>query len=557
MMISHLDKKEQAVLYPEDRKLVLFLKPYVWIILTVAILVPIGIAWFQYLVYGMPVDPSAFFPPLRHTDPSGFPAWIRVSHWVNFLFLTLMVRSGLSILFDHPRLYLNDGCAPGTEWARVTPIEVPKDRMWTAKEDARYISPLLGLPGYRHSIGLARIWHFLNVPLFVINGAIFVILLFVTNQWKRLVPTSWHIIPDAWNVFVHYSTFHFPIEPNGFYHFNALQQIAYFAVIFVLAPLAILTGLAMSPAIVSRFPWYPKLFGNRQSARSIHFAVMVSYVVFVVIHVSLVAATGLVRNMNHIVMGTDNATSLTGLYIGIAIVVFVCFCCYGALWLSWHKPRPLQHAQAAVNGRLWKGSINIFKPKRSYKKEDISPYFWPNGKMPDSQEWKDLAENDFKDYKLKITGFVENPMELSLDDLKKIANDQNITMHHCIQGWSGIAEWGGIPISKIVEIVKPHESVKTVAFYSFGEGLYGGVYYDTHTLDNCMKPMSILAWEMNYAPLPLEYGAPLRLRVENQLGYKMVKWIDRIEFVETHKTIGKGYGGKNEDDEYFDLLANT
>ncbi|MEO6908970.1 MAG: molybdopterin-dependent oxidoreductase, partial [Abditibacteriaceae bacterium] len=289
----------------------------------------------------------------------------------------------------------------------------------------------------------------------------------------------------------------------------------------------------------------------------IHFGVMISYVVFVVIHVTLVAATGLVRNMNHIVLGTDNATSLAGLYIGIAIVVFVCLCCYGALWLSWHKPRPLQHAQAAVNGRLWKGSINIFKPKRSYKKEDISPYFWPNGKMPDSQEWKDLAKDDFKDYKLKITGLVENPMELSLNDLKEIAKDQNITMHHCIQGWSGIAEWGGIPISKIVEIVKPHESVKTVAFYSFGEGLYGGVYYDTHTLDNCMKPMSILAWEMNYEPLPLEYGAPLRLRVENQLGYKMVKWIDRIEFVETHKTIGKGYGGKNEDDEYFDFLAST
>lgn len=126
----------------------------------------------------------------------------------------------------------------------------------------------------------------------------------------------------------------------------------------------------------------------------------------------------------------------------------------------------------------------------------------------------------------------------------KLGKEQNITMHHCIQGWTGVAEWGGLPIKAIVDLVKPHPSVTTVVFYSFGEGLYGGVYYDTHTLDNCLKPASILAWEMNYEPLTEVYGAPLRLRVENQLGYKMVKWIERIEFVESHKTVGKGYGGK-------------
>jgi sulfoxide reductase catalytic subunit YedY len=138
-----------------------------------------------------------------------------------------------------------------------------------------------------------------------------------------------------------------------------------------------------------------------------------------------------------------------------------------------------------------------------------------------------------------------------------MGKEQNITMHHCIQGWSGIAEWGGIPLSKIIELVKPDPAVTTVAFISFGEGLYGGAYYDTHTLDNCLKPQSILAWEMNYEPLPLAHGAPLRLRIENQLGYKMVKWVSSIEFVASHKSLGKGFGGKNEDDEYFDLLADS
>ena len=129
-------------------------------------------------------------------------------------------------------------------------------------------------------------------------------------------------------------------------------------------------------------------------------------------------------------------------------------------------------------------------------------------------------------------------------------------MHHCIQGWSGIAQWGGVPMRTLVELVKPKPSVKTVAFFSFGGGLYGGQYYDTQSLENVLKPECLLASEMNGAPLPEEYGAPLRLRVENQLGYKMVKWIERIEFIESEKQVGKGEGGTNEDDEYFDELPN-
>jgi DMSO/TMAO reductase YedYZ molybdopterin-dependent catalytic subunit len=96
-----------------------------------------------------------------------------------------------------------------------------------------------------------------------------------------------------------------------------------------------------------------------------------------------------------------------------------------------------------------------------------------------------------------------------------------------------------VPLKIIVELVKPHSSVTTVAFFSFGEDLYGGAYYDTHSLENCLKAESIL------------------LRVENQLGYKMVKWISSIEFLKDAEHTGKGFGGKNEDDEYHDLLADT
>lgn len=554
-MIPHFTEAERRVHYSDDRRAYLGINPYMKIILIILILGLFGAAWFQYLFFGLPANPSDVFLPVQNGEPSGFPIWINLSHWVNFFFLMLIMRSGLSILADHPRLYWNNSCKPNSSWIKFTPIKIPHDKIYTAKEDARYINPILGLPGYRHTVGIARVWHFLTVPFFVLNGAIFIFLLFYTNQWQRLVPVSWQIIPDAWNVFVHYATFHFPAEPNGFYHFNALQQLAYFGAVFILAPLAMLTGMAMSPAIENRFHWYPKLFGNRQSARSIHFLVLIAFCIFIVIHVSLIAATGLVRNMNHIVLGIDSTETYTGLYIGITIILITIVFAFFAHWLSWNKQRFLQSLQASVNGRLWRYTINRFKVKSSYNKEDITSYFWLNGKLPESEKWKKMADNNFADYKLKIGGLVENPVELSLEELKKMGKDQNITMHHCIQGWSGIAEWGGLPMRAIINLVKPDPSVTTVAFFSFGEGLYGGTYYDTHTLDNCMKPDSILAWEMNYEPLSLGHGAPLRLRVENQLGYKMVKWIERIEFIESPKQVGKGYGGKNEDDEYFDLLA--
>lgn len=556
-MPRNFSEQEKSVFYPPDRQITVGLKPAAFVVAGALLIATVGVAWLQYLINGLPGDPSLQLPPVNEVAVSGFPTWLVLCHWVNFFFLVILIRSGLSILMDHPRLYWNNGCTPGSEWLKFTPVQLPDNKLWTAKDEARYLSPLVGLPGYRHTVGIARGWHFIHVPFFVLNGVVFVALLFAGNQWQRIVPTSWQIIPDAWSVFVHYATLNMPAEPNGFYQYNALQQLAYFGAVFILAPLAIISGMCMSPAIENRFHWLPKIFGNRQGARSVHFLVMLGYLLFIVIHVGMVAATGFVRNMNHITLGTDKTSDYSGVFIGLSIVLFTVAFCFYAHWVSWNKPRWVQKAHAAINGRLWTYSINKLKPKAYFTNEDISPFFWPNGKLPASEKWKALAEKKFKDYRLVVGGMVEKPVELSIDDMRNIKKEQNITMHHCIQGWSGIAAWGGLPLRALVELVKPHASVTTVVFYSFGEGLHGGTYYDTHTLDNCLKPGSILAWEMNYEMLPAVYGAPLRLRIENQLGYKMVKWIERIEFVETHTSVGKGYGGKNEDDEYFDLIANT
>jgi DMSO/TMAO reductase YedYZ molybdopterin-dependent catalytic subunit len=322
-----------------------------------------------------------------------------------------------------------------------------------------------------------------------------------------------------------------------------------------MAPLSIMTGLAMSPALVNRFPGYARIFGGRQAARSIHFLMLVGWILFVIVHVTLVALTGFRRNMNHIVLGTDDVGPM-GMILGFIGIAVVLLSWVAAHYISWYLPRGLQHVEKAITQPVKLVTLDALIPREHYAKNQISPYFWPNGKMPEREDWKRLAEGRFRDYKLRLSGLVENPLDLSLDDLRGLGLEEYITMHHCIQGWSGIAQWKGVSMRKIVDYVRPFPYAQTVVFYSFGEALYGGAYYDTQHIGNALKPECLLALEMNGEPLPLVYGAPLRLRVENQLGYKMVKWIERIEFVESEKQIGEGEGGKNEDDEYFDLLPN-
>jgi DMSO/TMAO reductase YedYZ molybdopterin-dependent catalytic subunit len=257
---------------------------------------------------------------------------------------------------------------------------------------------------------------------------------------------------------------------------------------------------------------------------------MLSFFAFLVVHVTLVVMTGFARNMNHIVMGTDDHGYM-GMYLGFVGIAVVVLSWIAAHYISWNHPRGLQHALKSVTYPMQLLTLNRLVPHQNYSEQDISPYFWPNGKMPVREDWKRLAEGGFQDFELQIGGLVENPVVLSLSDIEKMGVVEHITMHHCIQGWSGIAKWGGIPMQRLIDLVRPKPEAKVVAFFSFGEALYGG-------------------------RLPDVYGAPLRLRVENQLGYKMVKWIERIEFIQSEKQLGAGEGGKNEDDEYFDLLPN-
>src|SRR5690348_18094266 len=137
-MIS-FDPAHRAVHYPPDRRFRIWIRPSILIGIGIAIFSAIAASWIEVALTGLPhVPPVPQIYPNNFAGPHGFPLWVRYSHFFNFLFVMMLIRSGLSILMDHPRLYFNDDCTPGSEWIRFTPLKVPRDRVWTAKDDSRY-----------------------------------------------------------------------------------------------------------------------------------------------------------------------------------------------------------------------------------------------------------------------------------------------------------------------------------------------------------------------------------------------------------------------------------
>ena len=161
-----------------------------------------------------------------------FPAWLRITHFINFIMMGFLIRSGWEVLASHPRLYWNNHCTPGSEWLKFTKDKVSTvPGEFTARDDQRRLSPLISLPG-NGQIGLGRAWHALVTFIWIANGLVYVSLLFLTGQWRRIVPTSWDIIPQAWESIQIYAGFQIP-SIEHFQPYDALQQIMYFTVVFI------------------------------------------------------------------------------------------------------------------------------------------------------------------------------------------------------------------------------------------------------------------------------------------------------------------------------------
>lgn len=256
-------------------------------------------------------DFTAAFPGEYHLPdgaPVGFPSWLGWQHFFNVFLMVLIIRSGLSVRHDK----------------RPTAF-------WTARGNKK------------SKISLTLWFHQALDILWLVNGIVFVVLLFVTGQWMRVIPTSWEVFPNALSAALHYVSLDWPTE-NGWVNYNSLQQLAYGTTIFIAAPLAAITGVRMSGLWPKNATKLNKLYPV-EWARAVHFPVMLYFVVFIFIHVALVFATGALRNLNHMYAAQGSvdpnayADNWTGFWMLVASLVVIA--------AAWVAARPLVLAPIA------------------------------------------------------------------------------------------------------------------------------------------------------------------------------------------------------------------
>ena len=192
---------------------------------------------------------------------------------------------------------------------------------------------------------------------------------------------------------------------------------------------------------------------------------------------------------------------------------------------------------------------------REFTEANISPTFRVNGSnSPDTEDYAKLVEGGFADWRLKIDGLVDWPQKFSLAELKKLPARTQITRHDCVEGWSAIGKWKGVPLGAVLGSVGLKPTARYAVFHcadALERTLDGsGQYYESIDLIDAFHPQTILAYAMNDADLTVGHGAPLRLRVERQLGYKQAKYLMRIEIVDSFSSLSGGNGGFWEDRGY-------
>lgn len=196
----------------------------------------------------------------------------------------------------------------------------------------------------------------------------------------------------------------------------------------------------------------------------------------------------------------------------------------------------------AVHSRVGHGAL-----AREYAPEEMSPVFRTNGAVEGtSPQWLAARETGFATWSLAVDGLVEAPRRFTLAELRALPSRSQITRHDCVEGWSAIGGWTGVPLARVLDAVRLRDEVRFVVFWC-SDAKSGMQYYESIDLIDALHPQTILAYAMNGAPLPVGHGAPLRLRAERQLGYKQAKFIERIEAVATLAGVGFGNGGFWED----------
>ena len=204
------------------------------------------------------------------------------------------------------------------------------------------------------------------------------------------------------------------------------------------------------------------------------------------------------------------------------------------------------------------GAQRLVAPRPALAQEfgpaDVAVHFRANGTLvPRDADYQALMREGFKTWQLQVGGLVEQAATFTLADLRAMPSRTQITRHDCVEGWSAIGKWKGVPLAHLLAQVRPRPSARYVVFHcadSMESPGHDSKYYESVDLDDAYHAQTVLAYELNDQPLPVANGAPLRVRIERQLGYKHAKYLMRIELVESFDRIRGGAGGYWEDNGY-------
>lgn len=192
---------------------------------------------------------------------------------------------------------------------------------------------------------------------------------------------------------------------------------------------------------------------------------------------------------------------------------------------------------------------------REFSPADMSPVFRTNGNvMPRSSGYAAHLASGFAHWRLVVDGLVARPLSLSLAQIRRLPARTQITRHDCVEGWSAIGKWTGLPLKLLLDGAGLRREARYIVFHC-ADDFNGVPYYESIDLVDAFHPQTILAWGMNDGPLPIGHGAPLRLRVERQLGYKHAKFVMRVEAVDGLERVGRGKGGYWEDSSGYQWYA--
>jgi DMSO/TMAO reductase YedYZ molybdopterin-dependent catalytic subunit/thiosulfate reductase cytochrome b subunit len=458
-------------------------------------------------------------------------ALVRVTHWITTLSFLVLVLSGIAILLAHPRLYWGE--AGGVGGPSLIDLPLPFVLEVPIRGPGRYL-------------------HFLAAWVIAFTGLVYVSRGLATRHFGRnLLPARNELTLGAMAQVVRK---HLRFERSSeaeFATYNVLQRLSYTTVVFVFVPLMLWTGLAMSPAVTSVFPFLVTALGGQQTARTAHFFVACFLVLFVLVHVAMVWQTGFRRRMRAMIKGRGPATtdvivsagfsrrelirSGLGALAGVGalgVAVKVADRC-GLIPANHRGIYGLSETLTYAGQRLL---TKLPSMAREFDRRQISKVAPVNGKAPKTEPYQGLMAAGFADWRLRIDGMVARPSSLSLAELKGFPSRSQITHQACEEGWSFIAEWTGVPLSYVLEQVGIHPQARYVFFFTFDE------WWDSIDMDDALHPQTLLAYAMNGPELPLDHGAPLRLKVARQLGYKNLKYLSRITVTDSAKGIGDGLG---------------